>query len=111
LSKASPAAVVPGLAQEPVIARAEDFDEHGMPAADDERDAGVDLAAEERREEMAFEVIDGEEGLPQGHREALGRGKAYHEGGGEPGSRGRGETGDLLYSQVGRVEDPLDEGS
>ena len=65
-----------------------------MAAADDEGDAGLDAVGEpdERGEEMAFEVIDGEEWSIAGESHGFGGGAADEERAGEAWAAGGGEA-------------------
>ena len=71
-------------------------EEERVAAADDEGDAGLDAAGEpdERGEEMAFEVIDGEEGSIAGESHGFGGCAADEERAGEAWAAGGGEAVD-----------------
>ena len=94
------------------MARGDEADEEGMSSAGDEGDAGLDAlgVADERGEEVAFEVIDGEEWFVAGEGEGFGGRGADEEGAGEAGSGGGGEGVDVGELEAGVGEDGFGDG-
>ena len=66
--------VVEGASEELVIPEAFDIQKQSMPAANDERGMGRDgVASEERREQVALDVVHGEEGFGRAEGQAFGQ--------------------------------------
>ncbi len=104
--------VVLRLAEQAVAAGGGDLDEHRVPAADDEADAGAHAfrGAKERREQVALQVVDGEPGFAEADGEALGGGGAEHERGGQAGAARRGEGVHIFQGDPGGGEGAPDDG-
>ena len=84
--------VVEGAAEELVFSEAFDIQKQSVTATDDECGVGWDgVAPEERREQVALDVVHGEEGFGRTKGQALGEGRSDKQGGGQARAGGGGD--------------------
>ena len=102
--------VIEGSAKEAVVSEALDIEQEGVSAADDERGVGRDFfASEKRREEVAFDVVDGEEGFCGTDGQTLCQSGSDKEGGGKAGAGGGGDGVEIGKGEAGFFHGQIDD--